>query len=413
METQDAGSAKIAPRSTNQEIIRYDHDDSLAKMCFIFMCCFIELFYRQMGIEKSLPSNQGDKETNLSPIPPPLSDDESMVATVNTRNTVATSVVEQPARKWCIRSTNLNLDDEGNDQTEWISVRAISSTPTETLPPPLFELVRSMVSHGIDCALDQAEDNLVLRGRRRRLRCPVWTPEGRTSSFTLPYDHDVLERETLVWSGRFMPNNSKGPCHGDAFPLARARGIVRIRPHDLATLLNDSSRVTTYNAYSAGRTDLYVFSDSLDSRGDGAVKILSNVTKPPLINISMTMVSLFHSVPVTIIKDGCDDDDEEPAIGYVNFSRTICEPEPDSGKISSTQSSEVLVGCNVIRPIFVNYGGEDVIWSEVTSVTHVVSNLIPSFLAKRTAVKGSADFIEALKAMGKKQMNTTKTIKFK
>jgi len=176
----------------------------------------------------------------------------------------------------------------------------------------------------------------------------------------------------------------------------QARGVVKVPPRKVLRLLLDSSKSSQYNTYSNGRRDLHIFKtggiDGLDEKapwtqddeqGLGYVAVLENSTVP-LPGVHMKMLSLLHAVRIDVGDEG--------GVGYATFSRTLQGPseEPPLGE-GTPGGSEVLAGCNVIRPVS---GGS---WSEVTCVSHLVTGLVPKFVAKKMVLRGAANFIGKLR----------------
>lgn len=69
----------------------------------------------------------------------------------------------------------------------------------------------------------------------------------------------------------------------------------------------------------------------------------------------------------------------------------------NSPKISSGEKlvrNEILMGINILKPV----PGEPN-KTELTSVTHVYSPMIPVMLAKSAGVKGAIDFVKDIRAL--------------
>ena len=56
--------------------------------------------------------------------------------------------------------------------------------------------------------------------------------------------------------------------------------------------------------------------------------------------------------------------------------------------------NEILLGVNILKAVPGEPG-----WTELTSVTHVYSPLIPLMLAKSAGVKGAVDFVRDIRAL--------------
>lgn len=105
-----------------------------------------------------------------------------------------------------------------------------------------------------------------------------------------------------------------------------------------------------------------------------------------------------------ILDPGIDDGGEgtgasAPLGGYVVVSRAVAGEEfsthgdgdPAGEKLVR---NEILMGVNILRGV---PGDPDK--TEMTSVTHVYSPMIPSMLAKNAGVKGAVDFVRDIRAL--------------
>jgi hypothetical protein len=99
-----------------------------------------------------------------------------------------------------------------------------------------------------------------------------------------------------------------------------------------------------------------------------------------------------------------DSSSAAPADGYIVVSRAIVgeNSHSDSSSSGSTHGedkkkyirNEILLGVNILKSV---PGEPD--WTELTSVTHVYSPLIPLMLAKNAGVKGAVDFVRDIRAL--------------
>jgi hypothetical protein len=95
-----------------------------------------------------------------------------------------------------------------------------------------------------------------------------------------------------------------------------------------------------------------------------------------------------------------DDDDGGECKGYVVVSRAVVggggsfSSEDDRIDDEKLVRNEILLGVNVLRAV---PGEPDK--TELTSVTHVYSPMIPKYLAKSAGVKGATDFVRDIRAM--------------
>lgn len=159
--------------------------------------------------------------------------------------------------------------------------------------------------------------------------------------------------------------------------------------------------------------------------GDGESKVVRNLTKPPMVSSELEFVTFMHARRLRLgdlkklsssRSDGGSNDPDNcsvgdssssssPVDGYIVVSRAIVG---DSGiKCSDNTNSringeekkkfirnEILLGVNILKAV----PGEPN-WTELTSVTHVYSPLIPLMLAKNAGVKGAVDFVRDIRAL--------------
>ena len=216
-------------------------------------------------------------------------------------------------------------------------------------------------------------------------------PNG-SSSLSYALRHTLPPTTILVWTAKFQPSRN---AYGSQLPLLRTRGIVsNMTPRAMTSLLMDSSKVQSYNQMSLGRTDDVVFQAGIDSLdgdfGDGESKIVVNLTKPPLVKKLLEFRTLMHARKLRPPECG----EEE---GYVIVSRAV--PGSSSSEHQEERiRSEILMGANLLRSI---PGTPE--HTDVTSVTHVNSPLVHPMVAGKIGRKGAIDFLNDMRAMGKKQ----------
>lgn len=178
----------------------------------------------------------------------------------------------------------------------------------------------------------------------------------------------LKEDDILVWVGKF-----KQEGHGSHLPLVKTVSILPMSPRNMAALLMDSTKVTSYNKMSLGRDDEVVFQEGIDTevssedsnlRIDGEAKIVRNLTKPPLSKKLMEFVTVMYARKLRA------DDDVGPGVvgapgadgGYVVVSRAVnggkWNPHSsDSEDQAERTRSEILLGVNLIRSV---HGSPDV-----------------------------------------------------
>lgn len=178
----------------------------------------------------------------------------------------------------------------------------------------------------------------------------------------------LKDDDILVWVGKF-----KQEGHGSHLPLVKTVSILPMSPRNMAALLMDSTKVTSYNKMSLGRDDEVVFQEGIDTEAsseesklgiDGEAKIVRNLTKPPLSKKLMEFVTVMYARKLR------GDDDVGPGVvgapgtdgGYVVVSRAVnggkWNPHSsDSGDQAERTRSEILLGVNLIRSV---HGSPDV-----------------------------------------------------
>ena len=147
-------------------------------------------------------------------------------------------------------------------------------------------------------------------------------------------------------------------------------------------------------------------SDTQDgSFGDGESKILRSLAKPPMINNVIEFVTCMHARKLrrsdfSVLNSNTEYSAEESASeGYVVVSRAVSGGEWSAIEGNSNENgnlvrNEILLGVNILRAV---PGEPDK--TELTSVTHVHSPLIPAMLAKNAGVKAAVDFVRDIRSL--------------
>lgn len=150
-------------------------------------------------------------------------------------------------------------------------------------------------------------------------------------------------------------------------------------------------------------------SDTHDgSFGDGETKVVRNLTKPPMVSSLIEFVTCMHArklhpSDLKILSPNQSSIDENDAVegGYIVVSRAVTGGEWSADNSSSKSNNgeklvrnEILLGVNILKPV----PGEPN-KTELTSVTHVYSPMIPLMLAKNAGVKGAVDFVRDIRAL--------------
>ena len=159
------------------------------------------------------------------------------------------------------------------------------------------------------------------------------------------------------------------------------------------------------------------FSDTRGgSFGDGESKVVRNLTKPPMVSSLIEFVTCMHARKLrpedTRILDGNNgdidsigEDESPPGEGYIVVSRAVTGGKWSGSTAADDRGSkgkngerlvrnEILLGVNVLRSI-----PGDPNKTEMTSVTHVYSPMIPAMLARGAGVKGAVDFVRDIRTL--------------
>lgn len=263
-------------------------------------------------------------------------------------------------------------------------------------PSTLSGLIRA----GINVCMPKSKDFVEWKAADSKTRKLL-----ESSSDVHAVQNALREDDILVWVGKFKQGG-----HGSHLPLVKTVSILPISPRNMAALLMDSTKVTSYNKMSLGRNDEVVFQEGIDTEAssdesklgiDGEAKIVRNLTKPPLSKKLMEFVTVMYARKLR------SDDDVGPGVvgapgvdgGYVVVSRAVnggkWNPQSSSsGNEAERTRSEILLGVNLIRSID---GAPNK--CEVTAVTHCNSPSVPTMLASSVGIKGAVDFIKDIRSL--------------
>ena len=213
-----------------------------------------------------------------------------------------------------------------------------------------------------------------------------WKPEGSTLKLlrkmvkmTTLERLRSLERDVLIWSGKFAAKDCVG---NNNYPFFLARGVVQRSPRDFMKLLWDNERTTEYNNFCLGRSNLLVVEDKILAGASVGTKVVKSETRVPFTSLSVMVVCVMHVRPL-----------EAPDEGYVIVSRSLdCGSAgyhltPDD--VEKGQKNEIIWGINVLRRV-PNHPH----LTDLTSFSQVGSNLVPKFLAGRIGLMGIEDFFK-------------------
>ena len=149
----------------------------------------------------------------------------------------------------------------------------------------------------------------------------------------------------------------------------------------------------------------FIFSDTQDGAfGDGESKVVRNLTKPPMVSSLIEFVTCMHARKLRPSDMDMVSVDDEPMNGYIVVSRAVTGGEwnADNNSFSNSHGNnnekrvrnEILLGVNILKAI----PGEPN-KTEMTTVAHVHSTMIPLMLAKNAGVKGALDFVRDIRAL--------------
>jgi hypothetical protein len=257
--------------------------------------------------------------------------------------------------------------------------------------------------------------------------------DSSDSSMVDWYDALDTSQEVLTWVGKFIPSklsplsslsstrteNNGVNYYGAELPVIKTISIIHHSPSYLANILMDSTKVKAYNKMSIGRSDIHIFQKGIDTIngpfGDGETKVVRNLTKPPIVSGIVEFVTCMHARKLRIedvkvlsssssssTKSNLDDEIVvNDDTGYIVVSRAIVggssqlfDNTSDGNSGEKLVRNEILLGVNVLRAI---PGQPNK--TELTSVTHVYSPMIPLLLAKSAGVKGATDFVRDIRAL--------------
>lgn len=252
------------------------------------------------------------------------------------------------------------------------------------------------------------------------------TNNQQGSSMVDWYDALDSSQEVLTWVGKFIPSklqytpllsssaeNNVVNYYGAELPVIKTISIIHHSPAYLANLLMDSTKVKAYNKMSIGRSDVHIFQKGIDTIngpfGDGESKVVRNLTKPPIVSGIVEFVTCMHARKLRVedikilsaSRKSAEGEIVNDDAGYIVVSRAIVggasqfdNTDVVVGNSEKLVRNEILLGVNVLRAI---PGQPNK--TELTSVTHVYSPMIPLMLAKSAGVKGATDFVRDIRAL--------------
>lgn len=232
--------------------------------------------------------------------------------------------------------------------------------------------------------------------------CPCWKAEGSTARLMKTFVKDskrsihdgelleMLERETLVWSGNMKNCSGDNKGYAPKAPWFKSRGIVSgCSPLKLATTLLDSSQVGKYNKHSQGRDDVKVMAEGIDTvhgiLGHGETKIVESSTKIPFTGSVLTMKTLIHARPLHLVP-GFSDEAVQDRTSYIIVSRSVSD-----AIVENFDKNEVIWGINLLRCV-----EGDSEKTDLTTVTYVSSN-VPLMLQHKVGVMSCYDFFKNIR----------------
>jgi len=175
----------------------------------------------------------------------------------------------------------------------------------------------------------------------------------------------VSDGDILVWTGRAVDEKE---TMGGSIPFVKTKSIIPLSVSEMVDLLLDSEKVKTYNQWSLGRQDCWVY--------DEHTKIVRSKTQPPLGGKTVTTVTLLHA--------------RQLEDHWVVVSRSVggksYHDDEDIGR------SDILLGINFLQ-------GVDDESCILTAVTHVYSPAVPKMLAETLGVKSAINFVKDMRKL--------------
>ena len=230
-----------------------------------------------------------------------------------------------------------------------------------------------------------------------------WQPDGDTARALAAADRgdgDCADRptdaEVLKWTG----------THGGRSVL-KSRGVVRMSPRDLLSVLLDPDRATEYNTNCAGKVCLRKFNlgkiddddDDDDEPTATTASIVRSSIRVPVIGAGIDTMCLVHSRPVEEGTGG------SPSYVLVSVAAAQGPAGGDGG------GGDGLVAASVLRPTppVVRRDGaaaaaEDEEWCELTNVARAALPVpVPGFLLRRAAEAGADSFFSGVRDLADRE----------
>jgi len=274
-------------------------------------------------------------------------------------------------------------ENEMEDEEYWIDLRCLEGSFGENHPPPNGHhyalddgcpTFRSVLDAAASLALD------VLGPGSAEFE---WRPDGDTARALAASsdrgDYDCTNRrreaEVLKWTG----------THGGRSAL-KSRGVVRMSPRALLSVLLDTDRATEYNTNCAGKVRLRDFNNAAkmdDEPTTTTASIVRSSIRVPIIGAGIDTTCLVHSRPV---EDGSDG-----SPSYVLVSIAVAHG-PAGGEGGG---GDGLVSASVLRHAPSDDGAA---WCEVTNVARAALPVpVPGFLLRRAAEAGADGFFAGVR----------------
>mmetsp|Transcript_19773 Transcript_19773/g.41563 ORF Transcript_19773/g.41563 Transcript_19773/m.41563 type:complete len:363 (-) Transcript_19773:1184-2272(-) len=205
--------------------------------------------------------------------------------------------------------------------------------------------------------------------------------------------------DVLVWSSKCTR-----PGHGNDYPVVKSRGLVPASAKEVVELLSDSSKVKTYNKYSAGRDDQYYITQNTPSCEEkcpdvgvsGEAKIMSSLSQPPLTRKPLEFKTLFYARQLDK-----EDNVQMDGVAFITVGRSVWETSEGTsdGAEEITTRCDLLLSVNLIREVVVDNGES---WCELTTVTHAVSPGIPIFVGKQLGLTAAENYVKDIRKLFEK-----------
>ena len=187
------------------------------------------------------------------------------------------------------------------------------------------------------------------------------------------WDFQGVENEVSVW--KLNPTSISLRKEDRQWPCVKSSTIIKIDAKSLVEYLMDSSKVTEYNKYCAGRADV----EKISKRS----KIVWNRTCIPLAIKSYDFCTLMHYYTTQPLND------------IVLVSKGVQHPlVPVSRDYSRSES---IMGLNILRSIPANKKRGKGTFTEITCISHVKYGGTLPYIIHKSLFRGATKYLHNLK----------------